>query len=320
MQQLYVTTPFSNPISLEFLSEYDDISSLRSFLSSKYDIPSEILSFYHNSLLLSNGTLLNSLKGFVHANFSLLGGKGGFGSLLRGQAATKRKTTNFDASKDLKGRRIRNVENEKKLKEFLKKKEEEDENVEKELKKYKESEEKKSLRHYEMKLTQEYKNKLEDWENKMGKSIAMGFSKMRKDERGNHETENFEIPKKKVCLELNNRLRNLYENEPEEEQKVEKEEIHEIEKLTAKDEKNLKKKDETPEKLNPIENFPELDLKMMTSIEDLEKLGAEHLKHELMKLGLKCGGNLKERAQRLFEIKKDPTNLFNPKYLAKAKK
>jgi hypothetical protein len=69
---------------------------------------------------------------FIHLHckyFGLLGGKGGFGSLLRGQKSTK-KTTNFSAMRDLSGRRIRHVENEKKLQEWSQeqiKKAEEDE-------------------------------------------------------------------------------------------------------------------------------------------------------------------------------------------------
>ncbi len=38
-----------------------------------------------------------------------------------------------------------------------------------------------------------------------------------------------------------------------------------------------------------------------------------------MLLGLKCGGSLKEKAQRLFDIKLDPSNLMKAKYLAKVK-
>eukprot|EP00899_Mesostigma_viride_P008299 jgi/Mesvir1/17470/Mv08746-RA.1 len=45
----------------------------------------------------------------------LLGGKGGFGSLLRGAGATGKKTTNFDACRDLGGRRLRHVNAEKNL-------------------------------------------------------------------------------------------------------------------------------------------------------------------------------------------------------------
>lgn len=44
----------------------------------------------------------------------LLGGKGGFGSLLRGSQSQK-KTTNFDACRDMNGRRLRHVNSEQKL-------------------------------------------------------------------------------------------------------------------------------------------------------------------------------------------------------------
>jgi hypothetical protein len=50
----------------------------------------------------------------------LVGGKGGFGSLLRGAAtkAGQKKTNNFDACRDMSGRRLRHVNAEKKLEEW----------------------------------------------------------------------------------------------------------------------------------------------------------------------------------------------------------
>lgn len=50
----------------------------------------------------------------------LRGGKGGFGSLLRGAAtkAGQKKTNNFDACRDMSGRRLRHVNAEKKLQEW----------------------------------------------------------------------------------------------------------------------------------------------------------------------------------------------------------
>lgn len=50
----------------------------------------------------------------------LCGGKGGFGALLRGQGRDGKITDNFDAMRDLSGRRIRHVEAEKKLQEWQK--------------------------------------------------------------------------------------------------------------------------------------------------------------------------------------------------------
>ena len=52
-------------------------------------------------------------------NAGLVGGKGGFGSMLKSMGAKKGKeTTNFEACRDLNGRRLRNVNDEKKLAEW----------------------------------------------------------------------------------------------------------------------------------------------------------------------------------------------------------
>lgn len=67
----------------------------------------------------------------VHLLLRLLGGKGGFGSLLRGAAtkAGQKKTNNFDACRDMSGRRLRHVNAEKRLVEW--KAEEEERRLEK---------------------------------------------------------------------------------------------------------------------------------------------------------------------------------------------
>ncbi|CAH9092988.1 unnamed protein product [Cuscuta epithymum] len=56
----------------------------------------------------------------IHVLLRLRGGKGGFGSLLRGAAtkAGQKKTNNFDACRDMSGRRLRHVNAEKKLEEW----------------------------------------------------------------------------------------------------------------------------------------------------------------------------------------------------------
>jgi hypothetical protein len=54
---------------------------------------------------------------FVKSTFRLLGGKGGFGALLRGgpTGIIFKKTTNFSSCRDLNGRRLRNIEREKRI-------------------------------------------------------------------------------------------------------------------------------------------------------------------------------------------------------------
>lgn len=48
----------------------------------------------------------------VHVNLRLLGGKGGFGSMLRAIGAQIEKTTNREACRDLSGRRLRDINEE----------------------------------------------------------------------------------------------------------------------------------------------------------------------------------------------------------------
>ncbi|KAE9593563.1 putative Sde2 domain-containing protein [Lupinus albus] len=62
----------------------------------------------------------------VHLLLRLNGGKGGFGSLLRGAAtkAGQKKTNNFDACRDMSGRRLRHVNAEKRLQEWKESEEE----------------------------------------------------------------------------------------------------------------------------------------------------------------------------------------------------
>lgn len=72
--------------------------------------------------LLLNGKIINEdtvQNGFIHIVPRLLGGKGGFGSMLRAIGAQIEKTTNREACRDLSGRRLRDINEEKRVKEFL---------------------------------------------------------------------------------------------------------------------------------------------------------------------------------------------------------
>ncbi|XP_072178718.1 splicing factor 3A subunit 3-like [Diadema setosum] len=62
-----------------------------------------------------------------------------------------------------------------------------------------------------------------------------------------------------------------------------------------------------------------LDLSAFSSPEELASLGLDRLKSALMALGLKCGGTLEERAQRLFTTKGLPLNQLDPALFAKSK-
>lgn len=100
------------------------------------------------TLLSKNGIKLNLNSSIIEGDLLqisplVLGGKGGFGSLLRSFGKQITKSTNKEACRDLTGRRIRHVNNEKKLKDFLSKqselakKKEEDKKIKQERKKKK---------------------------------------------------------------------------------------------------------------------------------------------------------------------------------------
>lgn len=60
----------------------------------------------------------------------VVGGKGGFGTLLRGQKGGRKKTRNFDACRDLSGRRIRHSKAMERLTGWIEKRKKDDELVE----------------------------------------------------------------------------------------------------------------------------------------------------------------------------------------------
>ncbi|PVD28299.1 hypothetical protein C0Q70_10886 [Pomacea canaliculata] len=62
-----------------------------------------------------------------------------------------------------------------------------------------------------------------------------------------------------------------------------------------------------------------LDLSAFSSWEELASLGLDRLKSALMALGLKCGGTLEERAQRLFSTKGKTLEQLDPALFAKSK-
>lgn len=92
------------------------IASIRQYVSTETNmLPTD---FY----LLLNGKILNGdipQNGIVHVVPRMLGGKGGFGSMLRAIGAQIEKTTNREACRDLSGRRLRDINEEKRVKDFL---------------------------------------------------------------------------------------------------------------------------------------------------------------------------------------------------------
>ena len=81
------------------------------------------------SLRSSSGRILRSISSpceFVSVHFPLLGGKGGFGSMLRAQGGrmSSKRTTNFMACRDLAGNRVKALKDAQQLAKHLEKQEE----------------------------------------------------------------------------------------------------------------------------------------------------------------------------------------------------
>ncbi|KAL5236237.1 hypothetical protein ACI65C_003647 [Semiaphis heraclei] len=92
------------------------LPSIKQFASSQTGMSQK--DFY----LLFNGKILNEnviQNGIVHIVPRIMGGKGGFGSMLRAIGAQIEKTTNREACRDLSGRRLRDINEEKRVKDFL---------------------------------------------------------------------------------------------------------------------------------------------------------------------------------------------------------
>ena len=62
------------------------------------------------------------------------------------------------------------------------------------------------------------------------------------------------------------------------------------------------------------------DLLAISSVAEMELLGLEKLKCELMARGLKCGGTLQERAARLFSVRGLAKEQIDPALFAKPSK
>ncbi|XP_025411754.1 replication stress response regulator SDE2 [Sipha flava] len=107
-------------INMEKLSI--NVTSKMSLTSLKQYVSIETGMLLTDFYLLLNGKILREnmvQNSIVHIIPRVLGGKGGFGSMLRAIGAQIEKTTNREACRDLSGRRLRDINEEKRVKDFL---------------------------------------------------------------------------------------------------------------------------------------------------------------------------------------------------------
>lgn len=100
-------------------SNCPDVSSLKREITQKYGIPIPDLYVSINGKLVSDETNIENNQNVVRICTKIIGGKGGFGSMLRAIGAQIEKTTNREACRDLSGRRLRDINEEKRLRKWL---------------------------------------------------------------------------------------------------------------------------------------------------------------------------------------------------------
>nr|XP_012559471.2 replication stress response regulator SDE2 isoform X2 [Hydra vulgaris] len=156
-----------------------------------------------NFYLVSNRKVLNFTDeiicdSYVNAYIRVPGGKGGFGSMLRAIGARIEKTTNHEACRDLSGRRMRDVNNEKQIGEWLKKKQDKED----ERAKAREEKLKRLLNPVYNYVDQGYTTKLQDNASNVDEAFKAALSKKKKmKSRTNHVSEEDDAPSnKKSCL------------------------------------------------------------------------------------------------------------------------
>jgi hypothetical protein len=274
-----------------------------------------------------------------------IGSKGGFGSLLRNAAARKKHFTNFDSAKDMNGKRLRDIRNEKQLIEWLRKKKQERKYVDGELEEFKKQEKERVAKSSFLKIDKSYNDKVGKWVNTLNSSVRAGMKKRFLRKRNDQEALG-DAQETMVCendpqsLAPCKKLKSTFidcEIAPKNQEQAAQrknssngstngsDEVDNKENADADDgkgsdtEQNVIEPEIAAETIEeaPVIVYAEIILIEIESVEDLIALGVEHLKSELMRLGLKCGGKLEDRAQRLWDIKLNPSLLFDKKYIAK---
>ncbi|XP_067884028.1 splicing regulator SDE2 [Heterodontus francisci] len=351
-----------------------------------------------------NGRLVGEEEELHHGGIynlerRLVGGKGGFGSMLRALGAQIEKTTNREACRDLSGRRLRDVNHEKAMAEWIKKQ------AERETEK-----EQKRLERLQRKLAEpkhyfsdpQYEQQLDEMSERLEDSVLKGLQASSSDvvsaevgavrkrayptasseakegkrkclwmgtedleecgssdeestagssssnegpsyseSKGRMSVENGSVydtrdctpgPSAESCVPepalVQQEPLNVAEpgacSEVEEKASVSEDSDRLVTEEGAREcheevEKDIMAdtQDDNPSKaVEPVvKNWTAFN-----SVEELENLGLDRLKSELMVLGLKCGGTLQERAARLFSVKGLSKEQIDPALFAKPAK
>eukprot|EP00008_Paramoeba_atlantica_P005829 CAMPEP_0201480050 /NCGR_PEP_ID=MMETSP0151_2-20130828/4634_1 /ASSEMBLY_ACC=CAM_ASM_000257 /TAXON_ID=200890 /ORGANISM="Paramoeba atlantica, Strain 621/1 / CCAP 1560/9" /LENGTH=387 /DNA_ID=CAMNT_0047861799 /DNA_START=43 /DNA_END=1206 /DNA_ORIENTATION=+ len=350
MKSVLVVGPDGRSISLDFeCSSSSSSLQLQQLQEKFFDVegipPSEQLIRVRRNTAASCGSVCSNEKtvdldsiSHIEIGLRVVGGKGGFGSLLRGgnQGVKQVVTTNFGACRDLDGRRLRHTSNERDLREW------ENQNREEERRNQRQQQEEEIIVTKQEVAAIETVNKYLSEKDLVVDSISASIKdiatkkKGGKEEKrfGKEEGESIEGEKKKKEKKKKEEESfdfgeyglnfddsddddddddgDIDENEKEEEklsQTPEKETEETEEKRTKKDGEVDRKVAVVDPPVLPVASQEEktapvgIDLSQYETVEDLHALGGDVLKEELRKRNMKIGGTVQERAQRLFQTK-----------------
>ncbi|OQR86971.1 hypothetical protein ACHHYP_09691 [Achlya hypogyna] len=114
-QLLVELVPQRATVCLSFDHADVTVDDVKLRLHAEQNLPCDVFRFMHGPKFLDDGTVPHAPQ-VIRAVFAqgLLGGKGGFGAMLRsqGKGAGQKPTTDFGACRDLSGRRLRHVNQE----------------------------------------------------------------------------------------------------------------------------------------------------------------------------------------------------------------
>jgi len=116
---VFVRTLFLKDTRMVYLEDCSSLEECRSALTTSSGVPGDHLVFYNNGRRMMDEESPVDALATIDACLGLPGGKGGFGSMLRALGAQIEKTTNKEACRDLSGRRLRDINEETRLKNYV---------------------------------------------------------------------------------------------------------------------------------------------------------------------------------------------------------
>lgn len=124
MENIFLRDLHGNLSRIPTDNNTNSLKELKIFIQEQYSIPISYQRLWKHGYLLSNDNVslsslnINNDYMEIELTLSLNGGKGGFGSLLRAAGKINR-TTNHSSMRDLSGRRLKYIQQEEELSQWL---------------------------------------------------------------------------------------------------------------------------------------------------------------------------------------------------------